>query len=96
MNERTIRVILVEDDQEVLDLLRSSLEREPDLRIAGTFTNGTEFLEKYPVREADVVVMDIGLPDMSGIDCVAHAKPLRPATQFLMNTIFENPAYTFS
>jgi len=95
MNERTIRVLLVEDDQEVLDLVRSSLEREPDLRIVGTFNNGTEFLQKYPEREADVVVMDIGLPDMSGIDCVARAKPLRPTTQFLMNTIFENPAYTF-
>ncbi|MEO8067882.1 MAG: response regulator transcription factor [Flavobacteriales bacterium] len=95
MSTHTIRIFLVEDDQEMLDMMRATLTREADLSIVGAFGNGSDFLKKYPEREADVVIMDIGLPDMSGIDCVAQAKPLRPATQFLMSTIFENPAYTF-
>lgn len=94
MSEHPIRVVLVEDDKEIRQLVGNALVRE-GMRIVGSFGNGDDFLAKYPDLEADVVIMDIGLPGMSGIDLVKRAKPLRPSTQFLMSTVFENPAYIF-
>jgi len=94
MNEQPIRIVLVEDDKEIRQLVRNALERE-GMRVVGSFGNGDDFLAKYPDLEADVVIMDIGLPDVSGIELVQRAKPLRPSTQFLMSTVFENPAYIF-
>lgn len=94
MSTAAIRVVLVEDDKEIRQLMRNALERE-GMRVVGSFGNGEDFLARYPELIADVVIMDIGLPGSSGIDCVRQAKPLRPSTQFLMMTVFENPAYIF-
>jgi len=95
MSMHTIRLTLVEDDQEMLDLIANAIKRESDMRVIATYDNGTDFLEEFAAKEVDVVIMDIGLPDISGIDLVARTKPIRPTTQFLMSTIFENPAFTF-
>jgi len=95
MSMHTIRLTLVEDDHEMLELMRTMLQREGDMHVVATYDNGTDFLEEFAAKEVDVVIMDIGLPDISGIALVARTKPLRPATQFLMSTIFENPAFTF-
>ena len=90
-----IRVLLVEDDPDLLDVIDTALRRETDINVVAKFSTGAAFLDGFLKKEADVVVMDIGLPDHSGIDLVAKAKPLKPQVQFLMCTIFENPAYTF-
>lgn len=95
MEQKTIRIVIVEDDQEIRTLMRSAMEREPDLRVVGVYGRAEDFLTNLDRLEVDVVVMDIGLPEMSGIECVEQAKPKRPATQYLMSTVFENPAYTF-
>lgn len=90
-----IRIIIVEDDAEIRELTRLVLQREPDLFVAKSFANGEDFLKEWPSLEADVVLMDIGMPGRSGIECVAEAKPMRGTTLFLITTVFENPAYIF-
>jgi len=95
MSQQPIRIALVEDDPELRNLLRKALERNPELRVAGVFGDAESFLGKHTGLLLDVVIMDIGLPGMSGIECVAQAKAEQPQTQYLMSTVFENPAYIF-
>ncbi|HMU12683.1 MAG: response regulator transcription factor [Bacteroidetes bacterium] len=92
---RRTRIIIVEDDAEIRDLTRLILQKEPGLFVAGSFANGEDFLKAWPTIEADVVLMDIGMPGRNGIECVAEAKPMRASSLFLITTVFENPAYIF-
>ena len=95
MSQQPIRIALVEDDPELRRLIRNTLERDTELRVAGVFSDAESFLGKHVELLLDVVIMDIGLPGMSGIECVAQAKTERPQTQYLMSSVFENPAYIF-
>lgn len=90
-----IRVIVVDDDREIRELLRGILERSEGLTVVGAFSEGETFLRDHLRLQAHVVVMDINMPGKDGIECVREAKLQRPETQFLMSTVFENPAYTF-
>ena len=90
-----VRVAIVEDDKGIRDLMRSTIEREPDMRVVRTFPNADDFLEAFPKLELDVVIMDINMPGTNGIEGIRATKPMRPATQFLVVTVFENPTYIF-
>lgn len=93
MSARPIRVAVVEDDSEIRQLLRNMLMRADQLQVAGTYPDADTYLTDLERIQPDVVLMDIGLPGMNGIDCVRRAKPLAPAVQYLMSTVFESPAY---
>lgn len=93
MSNQPIRVAVVEDDGEIRQLLRNMLMRAERLQVVGSYPDADTFLADLDRIAADVVLMDIGLPGMNGIECVRQAKPLRLATQYLMSTVFESPAY---
>lgn len=90
---RPIRVAIVEDDGEIRQLLRNILQRAEAMQVVGSYPDADAFLADRERIAPDVVLMDIGLPGLNGIECVRKAKPLAPATQYLMSTVFENPAY---
>ncbi|MBL8001304.1 MAG: response regulator transcription factor [Flavobacteriales bacterium] len=92
---RRIKVAIVEDDRDFRDLLLAGMVQNDGIQVVDTFPTGDRFLKALEELDADVVVMDINMPGTSGIDCVARAKPQKPAMQFLMSTVFENPAYIF-
>ena len=89
-----IKLIIVEDDQEVMQGLKNMLSLSEELEIVGVFENGEEFCTEAN-EAADVVLMDIGLPGLSGIECVQKMKPEMPDTQFLMCTSFEDEQKVF-
>lgn len=93
MAARMIRVAVVEDDSEIRQLLRDMLMRADGLQVVGTYPDADAYLADLERVLPDVVLMDIGLPGMDGIACVRLAKPRHPATQYLMSTVFESPAY---
>lgn len=95
MANAPIRVAIVEDDKGIRDLMRSCLEREPDMKVVRTFPNADDFLEAFSGMEVDVVIMDINMPGTSGIEGIRWAKPIRPTTQFLVVTVFESATYIF-
>lgn len=95
MTRPPIRIALVEDDKEIRELLRGRIEREAGFQFVRGYPAGEDFLKALPDLEVDVVLMDINLPGKSGIDLVHEAKPLRPSIQYLMLTVFENPAFIF-
>lgn len=95
MAKDPIRVVVVEDHKDVREHVRSTLQREADIRVVGSYPNGDDFLEALEGMNADVVIMDINMPGRSGIECISIAKPKRPNIQFLVFTVFENSAYIF-
>ena len=90
-----VRVAIVEDDKELRNLLLRRVERAEKMRVTASFASGDDFLERLKDLEADVVLMDINMPGRNGIGTVREAKQQRPEVQYLMLTIFENPAYIF-
>src|SRR5262245_7231492 len=90
-----IRVSIVEDSRGTRESLRELLERAPGLRCVGCYANGERALEAIPQDAPDVVLMDINLPGMSGIECVSRLKQRLPKLQVLMLTTYEESDLIF-
>lgn len=85
-----IKVSIVEDLDEVRDGICELVQSDRELQMVGAFSDAESAAEKIPTLNADVVVMDINLPGMSGVDCIRLIKEKCPATQFMMFTVYEN------
>jgi DNA-binding NarL/FixJ family response regulator len=90
-----IKVSIVEDDRGTRESLSELLGRAPALRCVGAHPNGEEALRRIPGEEPDVVLMDINLPGMSGIECVARLKRSLPKMQVLMLTTYQESDLIF-
>jgi DNA-binding NarL/FixJ family response regulator len=88
-------VIIVEDDQELREHLTDILEAESDLKCVGAYASGEEALPNIVEKKPDVVLMDIQLPRMSGIECVAEVKRALPEMQIVMVTVYEDSERIF-
>ena len=88
-------VVIVEDDRALRDELLRILAGAPDLQCLGAFSSAEDALRSIPKRAPDVVLMDIKLPKMSGIECVAELKKLLPALQIIMLTVYEDSEMIF-
>lgn len=84
-----IRVSIVEDNRGTRESLTELLNRAPALRFVSAHPDGEDALAKIPADPPDVVLMDINLPKMNGIECVAQLKQQLPKTQVLMLTTYE-------
>lgn len=91
----TIRLMLVDDHEVVRSGLRMLLEGEPDVEIVGEFGLAKDALASLERLKPDVVVMDIGLPDLSGIDATTEVKRLSEETAVVALTIHEDEEYFF-
>ena len=91
----TIRLLLVDDHAVVRSGLRMLLDNEPDVEIVGEAGTAREALDSVPRLQPDIVLMDIGLPDKSGIDAAREIKRLRPETAIVALTIHEDEEYFF-
>ena len=89
------RLLLVDDHAVVRMGLRMLLEDEPEFVIAGEAASASEALNMISRLQPDVVLMDIGLPDMSGIDAAREIKRLWPETAIVALTIHEDEEYFF-
>jgi DNA-binding NarL/FixJ family response regulator len=85
----TISVSIVEDSRGTRESLSELLKRSPGLHCVGAYPSGEAALRELPGQTPDVVLMDINLPGMSGIECVARLKEKAPKTQVLMLTTYE-------
>jgi DNA-binding NarL/FixJ family response regulator len=88
-------VAIVEDDPKLRDQLVEILGTAPDLKCVGAFASGEEAVKNIPAKNPDVVLMDIKLPGMSGIQCVAQLKRLSPALQIIMVTVYKDSERIF-
>lgn len=85
-----IRVSIVEDLPEVRDGLAELIRTDKELLLLDNFEDAESAAEKLPALDPDIVIMDINLPGMSGIDCIRKIKDKCPSAQFMMFTVYEN------
>ena len=90
-----IHLLLVDDHEVVRSGLRMLLENEADLVILGEASNGKQALELVEKLNPDVVIMDITLPDISGIDATRQIKESHPNVAVVALTIHEDQQYFF-
>ena len=91
----TCTVSIVEDDAIARDGLRKLVEQTPGVQCLSTFGSAEEALQHIPLQSPDLVLMDINLPNMSGIECVSRLKHAAPQVQILMLTVYEHPDKVF-
>jgi len=90
------KVAIVEDDWGLREQLAQILGAARDVRFVGACGSGEEALERIHILQPDVVLMDIKLPGMSGIECVTHLKRALPSLQIIMLTVYEDSERIFS
>ncbi len=90
-----IYVVVVEDDDEVRNSMKEFLSATDDLSCVAVFSNAEDFMKQFSNLTMDVVVMDISMPGMTGIQCVSQMKPRRPQVQYLMCTSHMEAEKTF-
>ncbi len=86
----SIRVAVVEDGAEDLEELKRLLNAAPGYSCVSACATSEEALEILPRARPDIVLMDIVLPGISGIECVQRLAPALPHTQFMMLTVLED------
>ncbi len=90
-----ITLILVDDHTMVRSGLRMLLETQSDMRIVGEAENGAEAVGLVMSLKPDVVLMDVQMPDMNGIEAAREIKKMMPETAVLALTIYEDDQYFF-
>ncbi|HGF7518441.1 TPA: response regulator transcription factor, partial [Vibrio cholerae] len=91
--DKPIRVVMVDDHQVVLDGFIAHLEQEPEIEVVATASNGLEALELVKLHQPDVVLMDVSMPIMNGIEATRLIKEEVPHTKVLMLTMHDNREY---
>jgi DNA-binding NarL/FixJ family response regulator len=91
----SIAVSIVEDDAPAREILSDWLRHAPGFRCVSQYGDAETALVKLQVEKPSVVLMDINLPGMSGIDCVRQLKPQLPDTQFVILTVYEDTDHIF-
>jgi len=90
MMSESIKIMIVEDDQAVREGLRTLINGSDGFNCPVACASAEEALEQIQVHEPQVVLMDINLPGMNGIECVVCIKNTWPEIQVMMLTVFDN------
>jgi DNA-binding NarL/FixJ family response regulator len=90
-----IPVAIVEDDARVRQALARLIDRSPGFRCSSQHPDGESALTELPQSRPMVVLMDINLPGMNGVECVQRLKELLPETQVVMLTVYEDTEVIF-
>ena len=91
-----ISTAIIEDDKITRETLKSIIRSTEGFECAGTFADAETGLEFLTDNPADIVLMDIHLPVMDGIECVRQLKSVHPEMQFIMCTIFQDDESVFN
>jgi DNA-binding NarL/FixJ family response regulator len=95
MTEKTRSIAIVEDDSDLRSTLADLVSTAPAWTVTHTFPNAEVALPVLIENSTDLVLMDIQLPGMSGIECVAKLREKHPAIKVLMLTVYDNSERVF-
>ena len=93
MNTATIRVLLVDDHPIVRDGISAMLATAAHIDVAGAAKSGLEAVELTQQLHPDVVIMDIGLPDINGIEVTRQLSLCQPESRVIVLTVYDNREY---
>ena len=96
MDESIIRVAVVEDSDDIREALRIVINGSEGFECVHVYPDAESALADLPSQEIDVVLMDINLPGMNGIDCIRQLKGAMPHTQFMICTVYDDNDVIFS
>jgi len=91
-----ISVSIVEDNEKLRSTLARVINRADGFRCVSDYGNAEDALKNLPQIRPDVVLMDINLPGMNGVECVRQLKQLLPQTQVMMLTVYEDTENIFN
>jgi DNA-binding NarL/FixJ family response regulator len=92
---QNITVAIVDDKRDIREGLQLIIEHAEGFQCVATYSDGESAVEGLPKVKPDVVLMDIGLPQMSGIDCVKILKDIVPEIEIIMLTVHTDNDYIF-
>jgi DNA-binding NarL/FixJ family response regulator len=95
MTENQITVCIVEDRTDIREALFALVDSQPNLSCIGTYENTEDALSHIPELQPNVVLMDIDLPKMNGIECIKLLKPKCPRVQFMICTVYDEDEKVF-
>src|SRR5689334_13573029 len=90
-----LSVVIIEDVKEIREGLQMLIDGSDGFVCRETFSSGEEAVKELPKIKPDVVLMDIHLPGINGIEAVRKLKNLCPDTQFIMSTVYEDDENIF-
>ena len=91
-----ISIAIIEDDEDIRESLKILIQTTEGFECAGTFADAEAGLGFLTANPADIVLMDIHLPGMNGIECVRQLKSVHPEMQFIMCTVFKDDESVFN
>lgn len=91
----SITLAIVEDLDEVRDGLKNFISLSQDFKVLDIFKTAEDAVIGLPKLKPDIVIMDISLPGMNGIECIRQIRDKSPGTQFMMFTVYENDEKVF-
>ena len=92
----SISVSIVEDDAGVRSSLAKLIDSSPGYRCLSQHATAESALQELPKANPEVILMDINLPGLSGVECVRRLKPVLPAAQIIMLTVYQNTENIFN
>jgi DNA-binding NarL/FixJ family response regulator len=90
-----IRVVLADDHAVVRKGVREFLEDEPDIEVVGEAGDGQQAVEQAVALQPDVVVMDVAMPELSGVEATKRIRSLAPTVRILALTAYDDEPYVF-
>ena len=90
-----IRILLADDHTILRAGLKMMLNAQPDMEVVGEAQDGRQAIEETQKLQPDIVLMDITMPDLNGIEATRQIKRLVPDVKILMLTMHEHDEYVF-
>lgn len=91
-----IKVLVADDQALIRDSLKIVLEASGKFEVTDTAGNGKEVLEKIAVKQPDVILMDVRMPEMDGTVCTKYVKTKYPQIKVIILTTFDDDDFIFS
>src|SRR5690348_11155210 len=92
---KTIRILLADDHTILRAGLKMMLNAQPDMEVIGEAQDGRQSIQEAQKLQPDIILMDITMPDMNGIEATRQIKKLMPEVKVLMLTMHEHDEYVF-
>jgi len=92
----SIKILLAEDHAVVRESIREALSREPEFKVVGEASDGDEAVKLARDLKPDVILMDVAMPRLNGIEATRQIKAFQPAVSILVLTAYDDEQYIFS